>query len=69
MRYWKLVKDGIILAIGTGESGKEISEAEYRQIDEVVSRKPTPPNGYDYHLRENLEWEKFQLPVISGQRL
>ena len=32
-----------------------------------VNRKPTPPDGYDYRLTVDLEWEMFELPKETDE--
>lgn len=59
MRYYKVLEDGYILAIGTGSGNVEITAEEYSQIMSVVNAKPTPPIGKDYRLTESFEWEEY----------
>lgn len=61
MRHYKLISDGYILSIGTGNGGTEITEAEYNEILSVIHNKPTAPETTDYRLREDLTWEPYQL--------
>lgn len=65
MRYYKLVEDGYIIAIGTGLDGVEIAAEEYKHIKECMLNRPEPPEGYDYRLREDLTWEECELPIID----
>ena len=60
MRYYKIVEDGVILCIGEGNGGTEISEAEYNSILSVIKSKQTQP-GYEYHLLEDLTWEEIHV--------
>ena len=69
MRYWKAVKDGLIIAIGTGDSGEQISEEEYLKISEAVENRPEIQDGFGCSLSEDLEWNVFELPEITGERL
>ena len=39
MRYYKQIYDGIIIAIGTGPGGTEISEAEYNALLSEIREK------------------------------
>lgn len=55
MRYYRLDKDGYLLSIGTGNSGVEITEAEYNHILEIIRNKPKG----DYILTSSLEWETY----------
>lgn len=65
IRYYKVVDNGYIWGIGTGFGGIGISPEEYQHIHEIVRNRPTPPEGYDYRLRDNLTWEEYQLPIID----
>lgn len=65
MRYYKYVADGIVWYIGTGLDGDEITEQEYAEIYAVIQSRPEPPDGYDYRLKENMEWELIELPVFE----
>lgn len=65
MRYYKIIKNGYFEAIGIGFDGEEINAKEYATIRNVISNRPTPPEGCDYRLKENLTWEEYELPVID----
>ena len=67
VRYYKLVINGYIVAIGTGPGGEEITEREYREIMVVVQNAPKAPEGYDYILRTDLTWELSELPEIEPE--
>lgn len=45
--------------------GNEITEAEYNHIKTIVENRPTAPDGYGYHLTDNLEWELYELPTVE----
>lgn len=62
MKFYKRVKDNYILMIGTNCGGTEITENEYNNILTIVKNKPIPEEGFDYKLKDNLEWEIFKLP-------
>lgn len=69
MRYYKIVEDGYIVGVGTGDGGKRISEGEYKHLQHVIKNRPIPETGYDYRLNEDLEWEMYTLPVVDeGER-
>ena len=53
----KEVKDGYIASVGTGIAGQEITESEYENILSVFANKPNAPQGYEYMLTNELEWE------------
>ena len=63
MRYYKIVKDGCIVMIGTGCGGTEISADEYIQLQETISARPQPPAGCGLRLTEELVWEEYALPA------
>lgn len=65
MRYNKTLKNGYIMAVGTGGGGIEITSEEYAQIMNVIQNRPTPPEGYDYRLKEDLTWEQYELPIVD----
>lgn len=65
MRYYKIIDGGYILGIGTGLDGEEITEQEYADIYAVIQSRPEPPDGYDYRLKENMEWELVEMPVFE----
>ena len=60
--YQKNTENGYIVSIVSGVTNGNITEAEYNATLEVIRNKPTPPEGYDYKLKENLEWELYELP-------
>lgn len=66
MKWYAIITDGIILAIGCGNSCKpetEITEAEYNKLLSIIHNRPIPPDGYDYKLKaDNLEWELYEIP-------
>lgn len=45
--------------------GSEITESEYNIIFEIIKNKPLPPDGYDYRLTDELEWELYELPIVE----
>ena len=58
MRYFKMVKDGYILTIGTGAGGVEISGAEYEELRAVFLNRPNDTSNI-YELRaDTLTWEQ-----------
>ena len=62
MRYFKVVADGTILGIGTGQGGIEISKDEFDTIDEMVKHQPEPSPGCGLSLGEDLVWHEYQIP-------
>ena len=62
MRYYKLIENGYIMAIGTGGGGVTITEAEYNQIMSVIQQKPPRTETTDFRLKEDLTWEEYEVP-------
>jgi hypothetical protein len=62
MRYYKLVEDGYITAIGTGGGGVEITEQEYNEIMTVIQNKPPRTETTDFRLKTDLTWEEYDRP-------
>lgn len=60
MRYYKVIEDGNIIAIGIGGGGVEITQEEYEQIMGVIQSKPARTETTDYHLKEDLTWEEYE---------
>ena len=67
MRYYKIITDGYLVAIGNGCGGTEITEAEYNNLLEIIRNKPIAESGYDYRLKTDLTWEVYELPIISTE--
>lgn len=65
MRYYKHIENGYILAIGTGGNGTEITETEYNEIMSVIQTKPARTETTDYHLRQDLTWEAFEVEPVD----
>lgn len=67
-QYYKNVDGNYITGIGTGESGEEITQEEYEQILSVIRSRPTPEDGYDYHLKEDLTWELVKVTDVEEEQ-
>ena len=65
MRYFKIEENGYIRSVGHGTVGVEITEAEYDEINRVITEKPIPVGGYGYRLKTNLTWELYELPPVE----
>lgn len=61
MRYYKIVSEDYVTAIGTGPGGTELTEAQYNEILAIIRSHPQE-EGKGYHLREDLTWEEYDLP-------
>lgn len=62
-------QDGYICGVvaGVGIEISNITEAEYTEIKAVLENAPTAPDGFYYRLKENLEWELYELPEIEEE--
>lgn len=67
MRYYKIEDSEYLLAVGTGNGGEEITEAEYNNIVDMIRSSPTAPEGYGYRLKSDLTWELYELPVTAEE--
>lgn len=63
-RYFKKTEGDYILAIGIGYGGEEITAEQYATINDSIKAKPVPADGYDYRLKTDLTWERYELPDI-----
>jgi hypothetical protein len=59
-------ENGYIHSVVSGVSvaNSNITEEEYRKIKAIIENAPTAPSGFGYRLKENLEWELYELPEI-----
>jgi hypothetical protein len=59
-------ENGYIHSVVSGVSvaNSNITEEEYRKIKTIIENAPTAPSGFGYRLKENLEWELYELPEI-----
>lgn len=74
MRYIKIVDNGYILGIGTGNSGNEITEDEYNEILSVIRNKPQDTETVGYRLKTDLTWESYEKepqpePDLSAEEI
>lgn len=69
MRYYKLIENGYLIAIGTGAGGVEITEEEYNSILAHIRSCPEASSGYGYRLKEDLTWELYELPVVPDEEI
>ena len=66
MRYYKIIDNVYLIAVGTGIGGTEITEAEYNNLIAVIRNKPISESGYDYRLKADLTWELYELPPVPA---
>ena len=63
MRKYKEIENGIIVSIGESlTNGTTISDAEYDSILQTIQNKPSADDDYDYRLKTDLTWERYELP-------
>lgn len=67
MRYFKYVEDGIILSVGDGFGGEEITKEEYDAIVNALANKPSTSETTDYMLKEDLTWEAFEVEPVEPE--
>ena len=61
MRYYKIINDGYIMAVGIGNGYIEITEKEYNAILTAIDNIPIAQQGYEYKLKEGLTWELCEI--------
>lgn len=44
-------------------NGEEITGEKYDEILNMIRNKPTAPDGYEYRLTNDSEWELYELPA------
>ena len=67
MRYYKIISDGYIFAVGVGNGYIEITETEYNEILTAIDNMPIAQQGCDYKLKEDLTWELCEIPEEEYQ--
>lgn len=66
--FSKIVFDGYIAAVTTGNGTEQITESEYNELLSTIHNRPTPQDGYTYKLKaDTLTWELVELPEPSEQ--
>ena len=61
MRFFKIIQNYSVTAIGTGPGGTEITESEYNDIMAIIQSCPKA-EGKGYRLKTDLTWEEYDLP-------
>lgn len=65
MRYYKLIADGYLEAIGTGDGGTAITEEEYNSILDLIRNKPLAPDAnHDYWITEGGEYVLVEIEPL-----
>lgn len=69
MRFYKIVKDGFLLCVGTcgSQCENEITEEEYLRILAVIRAKPAAPEGYEYILKDDLTWQSVEMQLVDEE--
>jgi hypothetical protein len=62
--YYKIITDGYIMVVGTGNGGISITKEEYDFLISHIHNRPEAPEGYGYRLKEDLTWELYELPPV-----
>lgn len=61
--YYEQSQDGYIVLFGVGSYGQSISEERYNDLLEAVKNKPLSPEGYEYRLNTDLNWELCEFCI------
>ena len=54
-----------MLIKGVGAESANSAEEEYMAVRACLESMPKAPDGYCYHLNENLEWVLCEKPVVE----
>ena len=65
MGFYKILKGGYILGVAKSNGNGNITEAEYNSISAAIRSQPVAPDGYQYRLTTELEWELSEIPVVN----
>lgn len=60
-------QNGYIVSIvsGVGAKNSNATETEYMAVKSLLRNAPAAPDGFGYRLREDLEWELYELPEMT----
>lgn len=70
MKFYKVIEDGYIVAIGVNIGGVEIEKSEYERLLNIIQNKPVVSEDFDYRLDTDLKWEKYavnNIPIEGGE--
>ena len=67
MRYYKIINNNYIIAIGTGNGGTEITKSEYNEIMSVIQNRPQETETTAHRLKDDLTWEPYEVEPISDE--
>lgn len=66
--YYRInAEDGYIHGVvkGVNAENANCTENEYNHIKSIIENTPIAPEGFYYRLKENLEWELCEMPIIE----
>lgn len=61
LKYYKVIENDYITAVGINIEGVEIDKSEYDNLLNIIRNKPTASDGHDYRLKTDLTWEDHLL--------
>jgi hypothetical protein len=67
--YYKIITDGYIIVVGTGNGGISITKEEYDFLISHIHNRPEAEEGYGYRLKEDLTWELYELPIVPEEEI
>ena len=64
-------ENGYIYSVvsGVNKENANCTKEEYEKIKAIIENAPTAPDGFGYRLKENLEWELYELPKILEEEI
>lgn len=65
MRYYKIIENEYLTAIGIGNDGTEITKEEFDSIVNIINNCPKAEEGFGYRLKADLTWELYELPPVE----
>lgn len=66
--YYRVNKeDGYIHGVvqGVNPENSNSTEEEYIKIKTILENAPTAPDGFYYRLKDTLNWELCEMPIIE----
>jgi hypothetical protein len=62
-------ENGYIYSVvsGVNKENSNCTKEEYEKIKNIIENAPSAPSGFGYRLKENLEWELYELPQIQEE--
>lgn len=69
MAFYKIENNGYVLGVAQSSGEGNISETEYNELSEMIRKKPSAPEGFDYRLTNSLEWELHELSIETDESI